>query len=139
MERNTSEGTALPLGGARLGPRQPLLPGFNPDPSIERTWNVELPGDNLELHVESCPPWAYGIGHGIPAVGGDRITMSASTDTDRATLVELAGRYWSAETTETFTGRVIGIYAREGEVGLWKYTLSRLRAPEQAAPTVAAT
>ena len=31
-------------------------------------------------------------------------------------LTELDGRFWTAETTASFTGRVVGIFATEGTV-----------------------
>ena len=31
-------------------------------------------------------------------------------------LAELDGRYWAYETTESFTGRVLGLYAADGTV-----------------------
>ena len=53
------------------------------------------------------------------ALGGDRIRLLAG-----GTLVaELDGRYWTAETCASFTGRVIGLYASQGTVrfGGWRY------------------
>ncbi len=90
---------------------------------IQSTWSAELQGENLELHVNFTPAPARGA-NAAPIVGGDRITLLASTDTEHALLTELDGRYWSFETTESFTGRVIGAYARTGEVGLLHYTVS---------------
>jgi hypothetical protein len=52
-------------------------------------------------------------------MGGDRIRLLAA-----GTLVaELDGRYWTAETCTSFTGRVIGLYASAGTVsfGRWTY------------------
>ena len=44
-------------------------------------------------------------------MGGDRIRLLGRA----ATLVaELDGRYWTAETCASFTGRVIGLYASAG-------------------------
>jgi hypothetical protein len=45
-------------------------------------------------------------------MGGDRIRLLAA-----GTLItELDGRYWTAETCASFTGRVIGLYASRGTV-----------------------
>jgi xylan 1,4-beta-xylosidase len=39
-------------------------------------------------------------------------------------LAELDGRDWTAETTASFTGRVIGLYASEGVVTFADYSYS---------------
>ena len=51
------------------------------------------------------------------ALGGDRIRLLAGG----AFLAELDGRYWTAETCASFTGRVIGMYACEGTVRFTGY------------------
>ena len=57
--------------------------------------------------MEMTPPPA---GFNSAAMGGDRIRLLAA-----GTLVaELDGRYWTAETCASFTGRVIGLYASAG-------------------------
>jgi hypothetical protein len=59
--------------------------------------------------MEMTPPPA---GFSSAAMGGDRIRLLAA-----GTLVaELDGRYWTAETCASFTGRVIGLYASQGTV-----------------------
>ncbi len=37
-------------------------------------------------------------------------------------LTELDGRYWAYETTESFTGRVLGLYAIDGTVAFTEVT-----------------
>ncbi|WP_417512314.1 family 43 glycosylhydrolase [Microbacterium sp.] len=54
-----------------------------------------------------------------PETGGDRIQLvvaHADAPDDEVLLVELDGRYWSFETTESFTGRVLGLYSIRGPV-----------------------
>jgi hypothetical protein len=46
------------------------------------------------------------------ALGGDRIRLLAGG----ALVAELDGRYWTAETCASFTGRMIGLYASAGTV-----------------------
>ena len=53
------------------------------------------------------PPEA---GFNSAAMGGDRIRLLAAG----IPVAELDGRYWTAETCASFTGRVIGLYASEG-------------------------
>lgn len=94
---------------------------------FERSWSATVPGKDLVLHAQFLVPQRHAIGVGAPAVGGDRITLSVSTEIDNIALVELDGRYWCFETTESFTGRVVGAYAREGEVALISYTARNMR------------
>jgi hypothetical protein len=55
-------------------------------------------------------------------VGGDRIKLLASNGHDEIQLAELDGRYWCFETTESFTGRVVGLYAVSGDVEFQHFT-----------------
>jgi xylan 1,4-beta-xylosidase len=76
---------------------------------LEQTWQVTVPAADVELRMEMSPPPA---GFSSVAMGGDRIRLLAA-----GTLVaELDGRYWTAETCASFTGRVIGLYASQGTV-----------------------
>ena len=76
---------------------------------IEQAWQGVVPDGSVELRIELSPPPA---GFGAAALGGDRIRLLAGG----TLLAELDGRYWSAETCASFTGRVIGMYASEGTV-----------------------
>jgi xylan 1,4-beta-xylosidase len=76
---------------------------------LEQAWQAVRPAGVVELRLEMSPPPA---GHSPAALGGDRIRLLA----DGELLAELDGRYWTAETCASFTGRVIGLYAREGTV-----------------------
>jgi beta-xylosidase len=76
---------------------------------LGESWQATLPTGDIELRIEMAPAEP---GFTPVAMGGDRIRLFAGD-----TLVtELDGRYWTAETTASFTGRVIGLYAEEGTV-----------------------
>ena len=71
---------------------------------------VSTPAGDVELRIEMTPPPPAGFN--TAAMGGDRVRLLAA-----GTLVaELDGRYWTAETCASFTGRVIGLYASAGTV-----------------------
>jgi xylan 1,4-beta-xylosidase len=77
---------------------------------LAQSWQATVPAGDVELRIETTPPPPAGFDAG--AMGGDRIRLLAG-----GTLVaELDGRYWTAETCASFTGRVIGLYASEGTV-----------------------
>jgi xylan 1,4-beta-xylosidase len=83
---------------------------------LAQSWQAEVPAGDVELRIEMTPPPES---FNTAAMGGDRIRLLAA-----GTLVaELDGRYWTAETCASFTGRVIGLYASQGTVsfGRWKY------------------
>ena len=46
----------------------------------------------------------------------DVFHLAATIDGERVELAEIDGRFLSSEMTESFTGRVIGVYAVGGEV-----------------------
>ena len=71
---------------------------------LAQSWQATVPAGDVELRMEMTLPSA---GFDFAAMGGDRIRLLAA-----GTLVaELDGRYWTAETCASFTGRVIGLYA----------------------------
>jgi xylan 1,4-beta-xylosidase len=76
---------------------------------VEQAWQATVPPGDVELRMAMTPP---PFGFTPAALGGDRIRLLAGT----TLLAELDGRYWTAETCASFTGRVIGLYAREGTV-----------------------
>lgn len=81
---------------------------------LRQTWTAILPAREIELRLEmSRPP----VGFASEAMGGDRVRLVASADGADVVLTELDGRYWTAETTVSFTGRVVGLYATHGTVG----------------------
>jgi beta-xylosidase len=77
---------------------------------LAQTWQATVPAGEVELRIDMTPPQA---GFNSAALGGDRIRLLAAG----IQVAELDGRYWTAETCASFTGRVIGIYASEGTVG----------------------
>ena len=76
---------------------------------LSQAWQVTVPAGDVELRMEMTPPTAT---FNSAAMGGDRIRLLAGG----ALVAELDGRYWTAETCTSFTGRVIGLYASEGTV-----------------------
>jgi xylan 1,4-beta-xylosidase len=77
---------------------------------LAQSWQATVPAGDVELRMEMTPPPPAGFN--TAAMGGDRIRLLAA-----GTLIaELDGRYWTAETCASFTGRVIGLYASEGTV-----------------------
>ena len=77
---------------------------------LAQSWRATVPAGDVELRIEMSPPPPAGFDAG--AMGGDRIRLLAA-----GTLVaELDGRYWTAETCASFTGRIIGLYASRGTV-----------------------
>jgi xylan 1,4-beta-xylosidase len=77
---------------------------------LAQSWQATVPAGDVELRMEMTPPPPAGFD--TAAMGGDRIRLLAA-----GTLVaELDGRYWTAETCASFTGRVIGLYASAGTV-----------------------
>jgi len=76
---------------------------------LAQQWRATLPAGDVELRMEMVPP---PVEFSAEASGADRIRLIAG-DT---VLAQLDGRYWTAETTASFTGRVIGLYAAEGTV-----------------------
>ncbi len=76
---------------------------------LGQQWSADVPGGDVELRIEMAPA---GFGFSAEAMGGDRIRLYAGG----TLLTELDGRYWTAETCASFTGRVIGLYASHGAV-----------------------
>jgi beta-xylosidase len=85
---------------------------------VEQTWTTKLPAGDAHLSLDTRPP---GTGFSADALGGDRITLSASTTGEATVLATLDGRYWTAETAASFTGRVVGAYVVEGTVAVTSF------------------
>ena len=94
---------------------------------MAQEWTVRLPSGEVELRVEMAPPSG---GFSTESLGGDRIRLVATAGGDDVLLTELDGRYWTAETCTSFTGRVLGLYATEGTVRFADY---RYRGSENGA------
>ena len=83
-------------------------------PTFERTAELPFDGATLELEIVSRRP----DGDSFEARTSDIVELAAIVDGERTVLLELDGRYLSSETAESFTGRVIGMFALEGEVAV---------------------
>ncbi|SFS14927.1 Beta-xylosidase [Microbacterium sp. cf046] len=79
---------------------------------LRQEWTLPYSGDVLDLHIDSLKPEA-GIGF---VSTSDVFHLAATIDGERVELGEVDGRFLSSETTESFTGRVIGLYAVTGDV-----------------------
>jgi xylan 1,4-beta-xylosidase len=87
---------------------------------LAQDWTVELPQGEVELRLEMTPPPRAFVAE---ALGGDRIRLMASSGTHEVVLAELDGRFWTAESCTSFTGRVLGMFATQGTVTFrdWHY------------------
>jgi hypothetical protein len=74
--------------------------------------SVPFEGGELSLHIDSRKPAST---DGFPRTS-DVFHLAATIDGVRVELDEIDGRFLSSETTESFTGRVIGLYAVTGDV-----------------------
>jgi xylan 1,4-beta-xylosidase len=84
---------------------------------LTQEWTVPFAGGVLDLHIDSRKPAPTG---GFPRTG-DEFTLGATIDGERIDLATVDGRFLSSETTESFTGRVIGVYAVEGVVSFRRW------------------
>ncbi|MGC5224979.1 family 43 glycosylhydrolase [Micromonospora sp. DT81.3] len=83
-------------------------------PGIRQSFHEDVPGDEVMLRISTRRPRRFMPNDGA---GGDRIVITAvGTDGRDVVVAELDGRFWSAETAASFTGRVIGPFAESGEV-----------------------
>jgi beta-xylosidase len=82
--------------------------------SLVQEWSVMLPAGPVELIIDAVPPTGDGFGPGL--MTSDRVRLQASAGGKTVTLAEVDGRYLSAETAASFTGRVAGLYATTGRV-----------------------
>ncbi len=81
---------------------------------LDREWTAPAPGGPVTLWVETVP--AEGTGFG--AMGSDWIRLGFDGPDGPVVLAEVDGRYLTAETAASFTGRVVGIWARDGHVAV---------------------
>ena len=79
---------------------------------LSQQWSHPFDGDVLDLHLASRrPAGATGM-----VSTSDVFHLGATIDGERVELAEVDGRFLSSEVTESFTGRVIGLYALRGDV-----------------------
>ena len=77
-------------------------------------WTAPLTSTTLDLHLDSRRPDGD---RGLPRTS-DVLHLGATVDGERIDLAQVDGRFLSSETCESFTGRVIGVYARSGDVAV---------------------
>jgi beta-xylosidase len=82
-------------------------------PAIQQTWSEALPAGEVQLRIETDRP---PTGFSSEAMGGDRVRLVAAAGGVEVLLTELDGRFWTAETAASFTGRVAGVFASAGTV-----------------------
>ncbi len=80
---------------------------------LVQEWTRPLTAGVLQLHIESRRPEGEGF-----VSTSDVFHLAATVDGERIELAEVDGRFLSSETAESFTGRVIGVYAVSGTVTL---------------------
>ncbi|ROQ39493.1 beta-xylosidase [Frondihabitans sp. PhB188] len=93
-------------------------------PSFSREWSGRLPAGPVTLHLDSAAPEADGFGPDM--MTSDFVSLWASSGVPGGAYQELRlasvdGRYLTAETAASFTGRVIGLYATAGTVAFDGY------------------
>lgn len=91
-------------------------------PSFEQEWTAELPEGPVTLVLESERDGGVGFGPG--QMTSDFVVLRAEAGGVSRTLARLDGRYLSAETATSFTGRVLGLYAVEGAPAFSAYRYS---------------
>jgi beta-xylosidase len=85
---------------------------------LRQEWTRPLKGEtSLELHLASRKP-ASG---GALLQTSDVFHLAATIAGERAELAEVDGRFLSSEVAESFTGRVIGVYAASGDVAFERW------------------
>lgn len=85
---------------------------------LVQEWTREIASTTLDLHIDSRPP---GDSAGL-ARTSDVFHLGATVDGERVELAQIDGRFLASETAESFTGRVIGVYAVSGEVSVTSWT-----------------
>jgi xylan 1,4-beta-xylosidase len=83
-------------------------------PGLEQTWEHPFSGTTLELELNAVAPDP----DDFALVTSDLVELVAVIDGARTVLAAPDGRYLSAEAAESFTGRVIGVFATEGEIAV---------------------
>ncbi|WP_327406681.1 glycoside hydrolase family 43 protein [Streptomyces sp. NBC_01288] len=82
-----------------------------------QTWEQPLAAGPVTVRIETEPV----SGMGLDALGPDVVRLSVDSGTGPVELAALDGRYVSAETAASFTGRVVGMYAAEGTVAFGQF------------------
>jgi xylan 1,4-beta-xylosidase len=82
-------------------------------PGIVQRWTEVLPSGPVELRLESEPPPGTDFG---AMMTSDLVRFVAKSAEREVELANVDGRYLTAETAASFTGRVIGVFAVSGSV-----------------------
>lgn len=83
--------------------------------TLVQEWAADLPAGEIELTIDAvAPPGEFGPS----AMTSDLVRLVASVDGQAVQLAEVDGRYLSAETAASFTGRVAGVYAVRGSIAV---------------------
>jgi len=82
-------------------------------------WSATLPAGDVTLEIDAVPVVMTGFDSNF--LSPDTIVLRASAGGESVTLAELDGRYLTAETAGSFTGRVVGLYAVSGRVAFSGY------------------
>lgn len=80
---------------------------------LVQEWSAAYDGGVIDLHLDSRKPAPTS---GFPRTGDEFDLGFTSAGGERVSLAVIDGRFLSSEVTESFTGRVIGVYAVSGEV-----------------------
>ncbi|GAB3255982.1 glycoside hydrolase family 43 protein [Kineosporia babensis] len=99
---------ATTLGGSTQVVARATIPG------LRQEWRGELPAGPVTLHLDARRPSSAEFG--TEMMTSDHVELWAEADGQEVRLARVDGRYLSAETAASFTGRVIGLYATEGTV-----------------------
>lgn len=83
---------------------------------LVQEWVHTYAGGDIDLHVDSTKPAGEGF-----VTTSDIFHLGATIAGQRVDLAEIDGRFLSSETTESFTGRVIGLYAVTGDVSFQRW------------------
>lgn len=81
---------------------------------LHQEWTHPFDGGMIDLHVASRKPAA---GTGFLSTS-DVFHLAATIRGQRIEIAQVDGRFLSSEVTESFTGRVVGVYAAEGEISV---------------------
>jgi beta-xylosidase len=79
---------------------------------LVQEWSAPYAGGPLALHIDCRKP----TGDQVFVSTSDVFHLGATIEGERVELGRVDGRFLSSETTESFTGRVIGLYAVRGDV-----------------------
>lgn len=88
-------------------------------PSLTQQWTERLPAGELTLHLVTKPSSAAGSLQEM--MTSDHVILRAEVAGEVRTIAQIDGRSLSAETAASFTGRVIGLFAEQGDVAFRRY------------------